>query len=224
MSSQPQFKIKKKRKFSDLSKSEKYSIMFQILIIFLVFASIIYFTGFVPNELKSSQKEDDIEIFDPVDNIDTQDEEYSKDNEVSTYTRPTHISIDKIGVNSVIETPNSPNIDVLDQSLQKGAVHYPGSGSIEQGNIFIFGHSTNWKIVKNQAYKTFNGLENLEPGDEIVLESDGEKYVYVVDNVTLANESEALVDLNTTEQKLTISTCNSFGEKQERWVVEAYRV
>jgi len=220
MNSQPQFKIKKKRGFSDLNNNEKSSLVLQILVIFVVFASVIYATGFLPDELKSPEEEPDVEIFDPGDSV----EPIKEALEEIGYTRPSRISIEKIEVDSVIELPNTQNIQSLDQSLQKGAVHYPGSGSIEQGNIFIFGHSTNWKIVKNQAYKTFNGLEKLEKGDEIILEADGNKYTYLVDTVVLANESDALVNLDTTEQKLTISTCNSFGAKQERWVVEAYRV
>jgi LPXTG-site transpeptidase (sortase) family protein len=213
MNSQERFEIKKKRNFSDLNKKEKITLFVQIIVVFGVLIFIVSATGFIPEELKSAKRNNNSEVFDPV----------SNDTNLSL-TRPSRISIDKIGVDSVVELPNSPNINILDQSLEKGAVHYPGSGTIEKGNIFIFGHSTNWKIVKNPSYKTFNNLHKLVSGDEIKLEANGEEYIYVVDTVTLVNESEALVDLDTTEQKLTISTCNSFGEKQERWVVEAYRI
>lgn len=209
MNSQAPFKIKKKERFLDLKTKEKTFLVLQIIGIFIVFTSIIFITGLIPKELKESN----IEIFDNLE----------EDLKYTTYTRPSYISIEKIGVDSVIELPNTQNIEILDQSLQKGAVHYPGSGGIEKGNIFIFGHSTNWKIVKNQAYKTFNDLDKLEKGDEIILEADGKKYTYLVDTVNLVNESESLVNLDTIEKKLTISTCNSFGDKQERWVVEAYR-
>jgi LPXTG-site transpeptidase (sortase) family protein len=214
MNNQEQFKIKKKRKLSDLNKKEKITLFLQIVGVFGVFAFIIYSVGFLPDELKGPEKESASEVSES--NVDIEENLSS--------TRPSRIYIDKIGVDSNIELPNSQNIDVLDESLKKGAVHYPGSGSLEQGNIFIFGHSTNWKIVKNQSYKTFNNLEKLVPGDEIKLEADGVEYKYIVDSVILANESDALVNLDTTEQKLTISTCNSFGERQERWVVEAYRI
>ena len=213
MSSQPPIKIKKKRGFFDMDRKEKVSFMLQILGIFGIFVAIVYVTGYVPEELKVEREVN-------VEKVEEIPEEVAN----TRYIRPDHISIDKIGVDSIIEQPDSQNVAILDESLKKGAVHYPGSGGVESGNIFLFGHSTNWKVVQNQAYKTFNDLNELENGDEIVLEADGVDYIYKVDNVKLVDESDALVDLSTTEQKLTISTCNSFGAKQERWVVEAYRV
>lgn len=140
---------------------------------------------------------------------------------VLTATRPDHIVIDKIDVDSVIKQPVDPNIHVLDEALQEGAVHYPGSGTLERGNMFIFGHSTNWPIVQNQAYKTFNNLEDLVLGDEIKVQADGKEYVYIVQTVELVDESAAFVDLSQSQRMLTISTCNSFGKKQDRWVVQA---
>jgi len=212
MSSQPPIKIKKKRSFFDLSGKEKGSFLLQILGIFMVFVGIVYITGYIPEELKVDREVNTIES-----------PELPENAANTTYIRPDYISIAKIGVESVIEQPESQNIDILDESLKNGAVHYPGSGGIESGNMFLFGHSTNWKIVQNKAYKTFNGLEELEKGDEILVSADGVDYIYNVDNVRLVDESDALVDLDTNEQMLTISTCNSFGAKQERWVVEAYR-
>jgi LPXTG-site transpeptidase (sortase) family protein len=87
--------------------------------------------------------------------------------------------------------------------------------------MFIFGHSTGFSVVNNQAYKTFNDLDKLSAGDEIRIESDGKTYIYKVESLVLVDESEAFVDFSKTDRRLTISTCNSFGAKQERWVVEA---
>ncbi len=137
------------------------------------------------------------------------------------YTRPNQIIIDKIDVNSIINQPQNPDVDILDQALQSGAVHYPGSGSIERGNMFIFGHSTNWQIVQNEAYKTFNNLNKLQTGDEIKIIANGETYLYKVSSVNLVDENNALVTFDSSKRKLTISTCDTFGRKQDRWVVEA---
>lgn len=134
---------------------------------------------------------------------------------------PDHVSIPKIGVDSSIERPQSQDVSVLDQALNNGAVYYPGSGTINAGNMFIFGHSTGFSVVNNQAYKTFNDLNKLSKGDEIYIESEGKTFVYKVSSLVLVDENEAYVDLSKTNRMLTISTCNSFGKKQERWVVEA---
>ena len=100
-------------------------------------------------------------------------------------------------------------------------MHYPGSGYPGVGNMFLFGHSTNWKYVRNQAYKTFNNIQNLEKGDVVEVYTDNAKYLYRVLSVRLADDSEVLVDFDGGKDMLTISTCNTFGEKQERFVVEA---
>ncbi len=135
---------------------------------------------------------------------------------------PTHIKIPVIGVDASISNPSSTNAVVLDDELTHGAVHYPGSGLLADGNVFIFGHSTNWSVVHNQAYKTFNGFKDLKAGDEIDVTGDASNvYVYKVTSVTLINDDQAWVDLSSTAKTLTLSTCNTFGEKQQRYVVKA---
>lgn len=138
------------------------------------------------------------------------------------YTKPSRIVIPSVGIDSVIIQPESPTISVLDSALQQGAVYYPGSGVIEQGNIFIFGHSSRLPVVVNQAYKTFNDIENTKIGDEIILyDRNGKKYTYEVERVYQANAETAFIDLSRSGRRLTISTCNSFGTKSDRWVVDA---
>ena len=134
---------------------------------------------------------------------------------------PDRITISKIGVDSIIQKPQSQDVTVLDSALTKGAVYYPGSGTINVGNMFLFGHSTGFSVVNNQAYKTFNDLNKLVAGDEIRINSGDRTFVYKVENLSLLDENAAFVDFSKTDRMLTISTCNSFGAKQERWVVEA---
>ncbi len=77
-------------------------------------------------------------------------------------------------------------------------------------------------MVVNQAYKTFSGIEKSKIGDEIILySSDGTKHVYLIERVYQASAETAFIDLSRTGQRLTISTCNSFGSKSDRWVVDA---
>jgi LPXTG-site transpeptidase (sortase) family protein len=188
-------------------------ILFAIFIIsFLIFS----FLGLAPKSLSlkdyfwPDQGSDLIRNLDQAIALDTTD-----------YIRPDRITIPKIGVNTIIEQPNTRDVSELDRLLQNGAVHYPGSGSVSAGNMFIFGHSTGFSVVQNPAYKAFNNLEDLSRGDEIEIFADGDIYIYKVTKVTLVNDDQALVEFNNTARTLTISTCNTFGAKQERWVVEA---
>jgi LPXTG-site transpeptidase (sortase) family protein len=134
---------------------------------------------------------------------------------------PQKIEIPKIGVSSTVQFPSSITVATLDAALAKGAVYYPGSGTLQAGNMFLFGHSTNWKVVNNQAYKTFNDLDKLTAGDEIVLTSGGKQYIYSVLSVRHAPDNDVRVNFNTAGRTLTISTCDTFGQKQDRWVVDA---
>jgi LPXTG-site transpeptidase (sortase) family protein len=134
---------------------------------------------------------------------------------------PVRISIASIGVNTIIQNPSTTNATVLDELLTKGSVRYPGSGLAGKGNMFLFGHSTGLRVVNNQAYKAFNNIKTLNQGDEITVYSDTKKYIYAVRDVKLVDSNEAWVDLSVKTHMLTISTCNTFGKKEERHVVQA---
>lgn len=134
---------------------------------------------------------------------------------------PTRLSIPSIQVNSEIYIPRNTSIAVLDNNLTKGPVYYPGSGTINSGNMFIFGHSTGYKVVINKAYKVFNELKNLSQGDMIYVESEGKKFSYRVRSVDKVDKDETLVTFDTKAHLLTLSTCNSFGAKSDRYVVVA---
>ncbi len=135
---------------------------------------------------------------------------------------PRRIIIERLGVDAPIENPESRNIEALDAALLEGVVRYPGSGDLEDiSNMFLFGHSTGFRVVQNEAFKAFNGLKEAREGDLIRVQSDTKEYVYRVTEVSLVDASEALVSLSSSEKKLTLTTCNSFGAKEERYVVEA---
>jgi LPXTG-site transpeptidase (sortase) family protein len=123
-----------------------------------------------------------------------------------------------------VSNPQSRDVSVLDKALLKAVVRYPGSGLLgQEGNIFIFGHSTGYRTVNNALFKAFNGIQNLEEGSVIELHGKGKIHIYQVTKVTKADANEALVDLKVEsgERKLTLSTCDSFGKKTSRFVVEA---
>jgi len=161
--------------------------------------------------------------------FETDTEDASRDVSVATETvqaeendTPVHIIIDAIGVDTRINNPKSTSIETLDAALLSGVVHYPGSGNLsDYSNMFLFGHSTGFRVVQNQSFKAFNNLKDLKSNDLIRVRSESREYVYRVTSVTLTKAGEAFVELSTREKKLTLSTCNSFGSKEDRYVVEA---
>jgi len=139
-----------------------------------------------------------------------------------TAETPTRVVIPSIGVDTLITNPSSTDVQVLDRALQSGAVRYPGSGLLgETANILLFGHSSYLPVVKNKAYQAFNELGKMTPGERITLYSDGASYVYEVESVRMAKAEDVLVHFETRIPTLTLATCNTFGAKEDRWVVTA---
>jgi LPXTG-site transpeptidase (sortase) family protein len=135
---------------------------------------------------------------------------------------PTKIVIPTINLSATISNPTTTNIDVLDQDLLSGAVRYPTSARLgENGNVVIFGHSSYLPIVGNQAYKTFDGIQKLVAGDTVTVDSSDMAYTYQVESVSKKSANDATIPLSVTGKVLTLSTCDSFSAKTDRFVVVA---
>ncbi len=135
---------------------------------------------------------------------------------------PVSIEIPTLGRTVGITNPYSTLISDLDKALLLGAVRYPTSAKLgEEGNVVLFGHSSYLPIVGNQAYRTFNGIQKLVAGDEIRVNSSGFVYVYRVRTVEEKSAEDDGILLAVTGKILTLSTCDSFGQKSDRFVVTA---
>lgn len=137
--------------------------------------------------------------------------------------QPVQITIADIKLNVSIANPASTDVDVLDEALLKGAVRYPTSALLgEQGTVLLFGHSSYLPIVRNQAFKAFDDIQKLKPGQSISVYSATHEYRYSVTGVRQVNvEAGAIVELPEDGQYLTLVTCDSFKGKADRFVVTA---
>ncbi len=141
---------------------------------------------------------------------------------VAVPEEPVKIVIIKIGLSATVENPSSTAISVLDEALLKGAVRYPTSAKLgEVGNVVIFGHSSYLPVVRNQAYKTFDGIQKLAVGDVITVYSPTHAYTYAVESVSKENTGSGAIPLAIEGKKLTLATCDSFGTPSDRFVVVA---
>lgn len=135
---------------------------------------------------------------------------------------PVRIRIPSVGIDTPIQNPSSTDITVLDNALLKGVVRYPGSALLgQESRMFIFGHQSGLPVVKNQAFKAFNNLQNVKAGDEIEVYSDTAIYRYRVISVEHASVNDGWVDLAGNDRMLILSTCDSFGKKTDRNIVKA---
>lgn len=229
------------RLFSGIFSPKEVSFIVWFFIIFLTSSALLSLIGLLPSELKTnstSSSQNDLNtrgiqgagqtpssnsalgILRGTSNQGSQNQKIVSQKVVQVGI-PVRLMIPSLQVDSEIIRPNTTSIAVLDSALQKGPVYYPGSGTINSGNIFIFGHSTNRSVVLNPAYKVFNNLQSLKEGDSIFIDSEGKRFRYTVKTVSKVDKNEALVKFDTSRHLLTLSTCDSFGAKSDRYVVTA---
>ena len=136
---------------------------------------------------------------------------------------PERIRSAAIGLDAVIQNPDTRDIDALALSILKSPTRYVDSAKLGvPGNMLIFGHSSTYRVVRNPMYKVFNRISELKPGDSISVEGGGVEYLYSVTSVRSVDVNEAIIDLSpTVGTKLTLTTCDILTGKSARFVVEA---
>jgi len=116
------------------------------------------------------------------------------------------------------------NVSIGGQDLAHSLIHYVQTALPGQvGSPVIFGHSVLPQFFNTKNYTTiFSTVHRLKLGDEVLLNYDGVKYKYLVDDMY---ETEA-TDLSVLEQRfdgkyLTIVTCHPPGTYLRRLVIKA---
>ena len=138
---------------------------------------------------------------------------------------PTSITIKKLNRTIPVLNPTSRSIADLDEALLEGVVRHPDSANLLQdGNVFILGHSSYLPNVYNKNFQAFNGIQTLEWGDVIEVSSGSYVYSYEVEKVYQARASDVTVPISGDSPRLTLATCNSFGSIDDRYIVEAKQV
>ena len=201
-----------------------------VVVLFLVVHVGLSWAGLVPSEVSEFNQH----IVQSVKNLDTLSYEQNarailprkkvREEEKDTVigALPTTVRIPKISVDKEVSTPEDTSVEVLDEALKDGVVHYPSSGGIGgDRRMFLFGHSSRLPVVNNQAYRAFNGLDKLAAGDPIYINASSSEVTYRVRSVEVVDESEAWVSLESGTGELTLSTCTTFGSRQNRVVVRA---
>ncbi len=136
--------------------------------------------------------------------------------------KPVRLMIPTLERNVPVLNPETNDVTALDNGLLKGLVRHPDSALLgEDGNVLILGHSSYLPNVMNKNFQALNGIQKLKWGDVIELESEGTLYTYRVEKVYQAKASTVTIPTEVTAKRLTLVTCNSFGAKEDRFIVEA---
>ena len=201
-----------------------FTISFAILYAFDLYPELVSKDNFEPDEV--SEVEEGDEIFTDEENVSASsviNDELEKTEVVFTGDElPRKLILDSLDREIDVLNPKSRLITELDAALLNGVVRHPDSATFNnEGNIFILGHSSYLPQVFNKNFQAFNGIQDLEWGDTIRMQSADTEYVYRVDKVYHAKANELTVPIADTGPKLTLATCNSFGSKDDRYIVES---
>lgn len=138
--------------------------------------------------------------------------EEPEENPIEKYLQGKEISgvieIPKLGVSAAI-------LEGTDDTALKYTVgHYPGTANPgEKGNYVLLGH-------RNYVYgHYFRRIDELNPGDEVVIKKDLETYTYTITESFVVSPEEVWVLEDTEETMLTMITCTPVITYTDRLIV-----
>jgi len=140
------------------------------------------------------------------------------------------IIIPKIGKNIPLVEVTEPLIgneqelnDIFMKDLENGVVRYPSSVKPgEDGNTFIFGHSSNFPWIKGNYNEVFALMDKLSYWDEIIVYYDQKKYVYVIrEKQVIDPKNVGVIKKAALKPRLTLMTCWPIGTTLNRLIVAA---
>lgn len=133
--------------------------------------------------------------------------------------------IPSLGIEAPIVQAEAETEAAYQQALQNGVVQYPGSAEAgQQGNMYIFGHSSDYMWSKGKFKSVFALLPKLSTGDRILVSNQfGRVFAYAVTDtfVVAPTERWVLTSYGPEERLLTLQTSYPIGTALKRFIVRA---
>lgn len=132
--------------------------------------------------------------------------------------------IEKINANAKIVAQVNPSVEKdYVAALKEGVAQAKGTTDPgEDGNMFLFSHSTDapWNITRYNA--VFYLLRELVPGDRVIVFYKGRRFDYIVFDKTTTKPSDITFLTNRYDRPvLTLQTCDPPGTLINRLIVRA---
>lgn len=143
--------------------------------------------------------------------------------------------IPKLDLNVPIVVPTNESLlkedwkgleEDIQESLQDGVVHYPGTARPGQaGNFFVTGHSSYFPWAPGDYKSVFARLHNLNVGDEYWIFYNGDRYRYVIqDKKEIKPSDVSVLDQPISKRIGTLMTCTPVGTTLRRLILTAQEV
>ena len=138
---------------------------------------------------------------------------------------PNMVYIESMNIKVPLQFAKEANEKSYQEALLTGVAHHPNTAMPGQvGNVFIFGHSSDYKWSKGKYKTIFATLPKIQQGAEIIVtNSQGAGYKYIVtDSLEVEATDVRWLDQGNYQQKLlTLQTSYPVGTAKRRWIVRA---
>lgn len=138
---------------------------------------------------------------------------------------PNTVSIPRLAITAPIQYAPDNREETFQRLLQDGVVHYPGTARPGQlGNVYLFGHSSDFTWAKGNHKTVFALLPKIKPGDSIVITDDkGVEFAYtVVSTAVVGAKDVSVLDQRGNQKKLlTLQTSYPIGTALKRFIAIA---
>jgi LPXTG-site transpeptidase (sortase) family protein len=136
-----------------------------------------------------------------------------------------YLWIPSLGIEAPVVYATEANETAFQAALATGVVHFPETAKPgEFGNVYLFGHSSDYAWSKG-AYKTvFALLTKIQPGTEILVsDSVGDLFTYKVKEAFVAGSKDVkyLSQEKYEKKLLTLQTSYPIGTALKRYIVRA---
>lgn len=144
--------------------------------------------------------------------------------ESNYFEQENSIEIPAINITAPLLFTSQDETEYFKEYLKDGVLHYPNSALPgTQGAVIILGHSAppGWPQINYDW--VFNDINTLEPGDEIYVYFNNQRYVYKVTHKFFLEKGEEISSPPLTNSKpiLLLISCWPPGKDRERIAVEA---
>ncbi|PIR95949.1 MAG: hypothetical protein COT92_03795 [Candidatus Doudnabacteria bacterium CG10_big_fil_rev_8_21_14_0_10_42_18] len=138
---------------------------------------------------------------------------------------PDILIIESLGIRAPIVYADEKMEEAFQSALANGVVHYPHTALPgEEGNVYIFGHSSDYVWSKGDYKTVFALLPEAEIGKKIIISnSQGKAFTYIVtDKFAAAADDVHLLSQETNGKRiLTLQTSYPIGTALKRYIVIA---
>lgn len=136
-----------------------------------------------------------------------------------------NLSIPSLKISAPLVYVSERTEKVFQLGLQQGVVQYPGTALPGQlGNMYVFGHSSDYRWAKGSYKTVFAKLPDIKIGSEIkITDGAGKVYTYKVTSTAIAlpNETKYLSQYKYQKKLLTVQTSYPVGTALKRFLAIA---